>query len=221
MLVEIRIYRRHDADLIMLKSYGVNISKMMRLALENYVEGERIKFRLPSSQSCDISKCSMLRYRLNVKNPKVIQLLKQVKRGYRNQFCKALLRDMMDSMALGVYFEDAEAVDFETSRLAGDAMLAQTDLGLITNRRQVEAEEFFEQKRLEKEQEKIIVEENDKKAAKEDGEVKIRFNNGEPLENEMEKTSKPEIKVTETKNDDGNRASDLFSMFEGMRTEIE
>lgn len=220
MLVEIRIYRRHDADLIMLKSYGVNISKMMRLALENYVEGERIKFRLPSAQSCDISKCSMLRYRLNIKNPKVIQMLKSVKRGYRNQFCKALLRDMMDSMALGVYFEDDASVSFESDRIAKDAMLAQSDLGLVTNRRQVEAEEFFEQKRLEKTKEEVIVEENDKKSLREDGEIKVRFNHGKPL-GEKKQEEKPSISVAKSEEGNVDRSQNLFSMFEGMRTEID
>lgn len=137
MLVEVRIYRRHDADLIMLKSYGVNISKMMRLALENYVAGQRIKFRLPDSHACDISNCSMLRYRLNIQNPEVIKLLKSIKHGYRNQFCKALLRDMLDCGSLGVYLGTDGAIEFENKRIRTESMVADDELGLISKRTQI------------------------------------------------------------------------------------
>lgn len=117
MLVEIRIYRRHDADIMMLKSYGVNISKLMKAVLENYVIGKRVKYQLPGSQVCDISQCTMLRYRLNIKNPDVISLLKNIKKGYRNQFCKALVRDSLEAEPLGVFFEDKDYIDDESKRL--------------------------------------------------------------------------------------------------------
>ena len=190
MLVEIRIYRRHDADLIMLKSYGISIPKMMRLALENYVEGERIKFPLPDAHPCDISKCSMLRYRLNVTNPKIIKLLKSVKKGYRNQFCKTLLRDMMDTLALGVFLESDEDIAFEEKRLKSEPLLANTDLGLIAYR---EDGFFKEEKKISKDKEEAIREENDKVFEKEQEGLFVDINEDESRNNEM-----------------------LFSMFEDM-----
>jgi hypothetical protein len=151
MLVEVRIYRRHDADLIMLKSYGVSISRMMRLALENYVAGQRIKLCLPDSHACDISDCSMLRYRLNIQNPEVIKLLKSIKHGYRNQFCKALLRDMLDCGSLGVYLGTDEAVEFENKRIKTESLVAGDELGLISKRAQIGNASFKKREKVQKE----------------------------------------------------------------------
>lgn len=138
MLVEIRIYRRHDADLISLLGYQVNISKMMRLALENYVAGERIKFRLPQAKAFNLKDKTMFRYRLNIKNPKVIALLKSVKKGYRNQFCKALLRDMLDAVPLSVYLDKPALIRAESERLSEDALVAGGYLGSVTKREQLD-----------------------------------------------------------------------------------
>ena len=117
MQVEIRIYRRHDADLMMLKSYSVNVPKMMKEVLNNYVEGKKIKYSLPGSQECPIDNLSMLRYRLTVTNLDVIALLKRLKHGYRNQFCKMLLRDALVDEPLGVYFSKPEDIRKEHARI--------------------------------------------------------------------------------------------------------
>ena len=114
MLVEIRIYRRHDADIMMLRNSGINITALMKEVLENYAEGKKVRYEITTSQPCDLTNHSMLRYRLNIKNPEVIKVLKGIKQGYRNQFCKMLLRDSLASEPLGVFFEnDDDAYDDE------------------------------------------------------------------------------------------------------------
>ena len=117
MLIEIRIYRRHDADLMMLKAYGVNIPKFINEVLVNYVDGKRIKYRLPNAMPCSVADVSMLRCRVKVTDQRVITLIHNIKDGYRNQFCKMLLRDAMDSEALGVYLSKQIDITQEDTRI--------------------------------------------------------------------------------------------------------
>lgn len=144
MYVEIRLYRRHDADLMMLKSYGVNIAKLMKICLDNYVEGKRIKFSLPGAQECPVKNTSMLRYHLNVTNPKAVALLKSLKGGYRNQFCKMLLRDSLDAEPLGVYFVRDIDIESEGKRLSSQV----ENLGVIGKLGHTESHEELKDKIL-------------------------------------------------------------------------
>lgn len=226
MLVEVRIYRRHDADLIMLKSYGVNISKMMRLALENYVAGQRIKFRLPDSHACDISNCSMLRYRLNIQNPEVIKLLKSIKHGYRNQFCKALLRDMLDCGSLGVYLGTEETIEFENKRIRTEAMVADDELGLISKRNQITKNiQFKKRERVQAEKISKTLDNVEKEERKEEE------RNKKIIEGIFDKKTVPdeptelmfgiddldgELNTPQLKDNEDARASNIFSMFNDL-----
>lgn len=146
--VEIRLYRRHDLDLIMLRAYGLSVTKLMRLALLNYVDGERIKFKLPDSRSYNISEVTCARYRLTVSDTRIINLLENIKSGYRNQFCKQLLRDALDTAPLGAYLSDAY-IQKETDRMKSDAQVMPLSVSSKrTGKRENTSEKV--QKKLEK-----------------------------------------------------------------------
>lgn len=119
--VELRMYKRHDADLIMLKGHGVSISKLLVRALDDYTEGKRVKYRLPPPIEAHVNRASTVRYHVKITNPDAEKLLKSIHRGYRNQFCKMLIRDALDAEPLAIFMADRGVVELERKRLSEDA----------------------------------------------------------------------------------------------------
>lgn len=218
MLVEIRIYRRHDADLMMLRSYGANISKLMRMALDNFADGRRIKIRLPDAHFHDMSGCTMLRYRLNIQNPKVVNLLKQIKKGYRNQFCKALLRDSLDCEPLGVYMETS-LIEQENSRVLSEAELLENNITNIFSKRKstknVKQVVDSVPVKVPKTQNKPLTEEPSKKPSK--FQIQNRFDD----DLDFGGFGQTEDDVADAEEKQETRSSSLLAMFEDMRTNAE
>lgn len=124
MYVELRMYKRHDADLIMLKGQGVSIHKLLLAALDNYVQGVRIKYRIPKPESMDPNHVQTIRYHVNVRNPEAEKLLKSIRRGYRNQFCKMLLRDALEAEPMAIFMAKNMHVENETQRLETSSMIS-------------------------------------------------------------------------------------------------
>lgn len=114
--IEIRLYKAHDPDLIMLTSYGISISALVKKALLNYVEGNNEKYYIPHSKSCSTQNRSY-RYHISIDDPRVAELMQNIKFRYRNAFCKALLRDMLIIDPLGIYFSQDAQIEYETNRI--------------------------------------------------------------------------------------------------------
>ncbi len=115
--INIRLYKTHDLDLIMLTSYGINISKLVKKALLNYVEGKNEKYYIPYSMYCAKQDKSKYRYSVSIENQKIADLMQHIKFRNRNAFCKALLRDMLLIEPLGIYFSQNAQIEFETNRI--------------------------------------------------------------------------------------------------------
>lgn len=114
--IEIRLYKAHDPDLIMLTSYGISISSLVKKALLNYVEGKNEKYYIPRSKPCTAQNKSY-RYHISIEDPRVAELMQNIKFRYRNAFCKALLRDMLLIDPLGIYFSQNAQIEYETNRI--------------------------------------------------------------------------------------------------------
>lgn len=94
--VSIRLYRRHDIDLISLyKNPELNFKAAILMTLNSYAKGESLLF-LPAESNIKIKEYKYM-YQIFIKidrskYPDVINLLDNVKEGYRTIFIKSVLR---------------------------------------------------------------------------------------------------------------------------------
>lgn len=106
--IEVRLYKSHDADLLSLRADGYNVSKLLKEAVENYVAGTPVKYRLSGCTARELDDIGgVVRYHLRLSN-EASQQVRRVRRGRRNQFIKMLLRDMLESEPLGGFFTNAQ-----------------------------------------------------------------------------------------------------------------
>lgn len=106
--IEVRLYKSHDADLLSLRADGYNVSKLLKEAVENYVAGTPVKYRLSGCTARELDDIGgVVRYHLRLSN-EASRLVRRVRKGRRNQFVKTLLRDMLESEPLGGFFTNAQ-----------------------------------------------------------------------------------------------------------------
>ena len=117
MIQDIRLYKRFDADLIALHAHGYPVGALTKAALVAYAANRKVKFRIEEAFSFDIGDAKTFRIRLLIKDKATIRLLQSVKRGYRNAFCKALLRETLLYQNLGVFFSSSSSVRDENGRM--------------------------------------------------------------------------------------------------------
>lgn len=134
--INIRLYKAHDLDLIMLTSYGINISKLVKKALLNYVDGKNEKYYIPYSKYCAKQNKPRYRYSVSFENQKIADLMQHIKFRNRNSFCKALLRDMLLIEPLGIYFSQNAQIEFETNRIKEIANSTISPITLTENRKE-------------------------------------------------------------------------------------
>ena len=108
MVVELRIYKRYDTDLVALVDAGYDIKKMMKEALIGYATGMPVYFYIDEAIPFDEKNKKSVHTRFSVPDSdlKTCYLLRHIKPGYRNSFCKNLLRDCLVMQNLGGYFND-------------------------------------------------------------------------------------------------------------------
>ena len=106
MKIEIRLYKQHDADLIALAANGYQISAMMRASIIGYANGSPVHFLLnkPLDADFNILKTFRTRFNIPVNEERALYLLQGIKRGYRNAFCKAILRNSLIQQDLAPFF---------------------------------------------------------------------------------------------------------------------
>ena len=120
MIQDIRLYKRFDADLIALHENGYAVGALIKASLLAYASGKGLCLVLSETFSHDIRRDKSFRIRLDIKDKQAAALLRRVKRGYRNAFCKALLRNTLSSQNLGVFFDNEKDVAHETARMNAD-----------------------------------------------------------------------------------------------------
>ena len=117
MIVELRYYKRFDLDLLSLMVSGINLNAYLPAVLQGYAKGEPVKLIIPFCKEIDSNGIQMLRAGIKITDPASISLLEGIKRGYRNAFCKMILRESLMFQALGVYFSKRSLIDKENERI--------------------------------------------------------------------------------------------------------
>lgn len=119
MIVEIRLYKSHDTDLVALCSAGYCISNMLKEAIIGYANGTPVHFIVDEFIPFDVSKTKSVRTRFTMpdKEQKACYILNNIKRGYRNSFCKAILRNALIQQNLSCYFTDMNLVQLQSVNL--------------------------------------------------------------------------------------------------------
>ena len=117
MIVEIRLYRRWDADIISMHNYGYDIIRMVSLSLSSYANDELVQFRLSGDEKLFFPEKKMVHLRLLVEDPESVNLLKQIQPGYRNSFCKMLLRESLARNSFASLLTKKDYVQLEKRRI--------------------------------------------------------------------------------------------------------
>lgn len=115
--INMRLYRRFDADLIALHESGIPVNVLAEILLEIYAKGKHVTLIPDGCEQFDVGKRKCMHLSVNVRSKEAEMLVRQIKRGYRNQFCKSLVRDALRTIPLWVYFSKDEYVSDEDRRL--------------------------------------------------------------------------------------------------------
>ena len=117
MVIEVRYYKRFDLDLLSLIDSGINLSAYLPMVLQGYAKGEPVKLLVPFCEAHDVDKMQLVHTGIKITDAQSIELLKKVRRGYRNSFCKMLLRDALVHQSLGIYFTNQNLIKKENNRI--------------------------------------------------------------------------------------------------------
>lgn len=109
MNIEIRIYKRYDTDLLSLHDAGYSITKMMEKAVSSYANGLPCHFFIDEMLPFDMNDKKSVRLRLKFKDNdyNTVNLIRNVKHGYRSNFCKQLLRNSFVQQNLLCYMANS------------------------------------------------------------------------------------------------------------------
>lgn len=117
MVIEVRYYKRFDLDLLALIDSGIKLSAYLPMVLQGYAKGEPVKLLVPFCEAHDVDKMQLVHTGIKITDSESIELLKKVRRGYRNSFCKILLRDALVFQSLGIYFTNQDLIKKENNRI--------------------------------------------------------------------------------------------------------
>lgn len=114
--INLRLYRRFDADLIALNEH-IPVNVIIEVLLDAYAEGRRIRIIPAKCRPFNIGNKKGIHLTVTVRSQKASALIAQIKPGFRNQFCKSLLRDALVTDPLWVYFSDNGYTKRENERI--------------------------------------------------------------------------------------------------------
>ena len=126
--IELRLYRRFDADLLALVGAGVPLVELARRAVTAYARGETLKFipdRCGAYDPTDKENCHL---RVRIQDPQAERLLRQVRHGYKCQFVKTIIRQALIEQSLGPFFTQPDAFEAERARI-GDLLKNREAIG--------------------------------------------------------------------------------------------
>lgn len=117
MYVELRLYRRFDADLLSLWEQSIPVAKLAKDALAAYANGKRIRYLLPRAIPAQFGERKNVHLRLQIQDKASQALLRQIKRGYRCQFVKTVLRNTLLEQSIAPFFTDDQYIALEDMRI--------------------------------------------------------------------------------------------------------
>lgn len=118
MVVEIRIYRRFDSDLIAMYHSGYDLAKMFEATVMAYAHGQALRYRLdPERIPVAFPETKTLHFRVMFTDDEATKVLKGIRFGFRNAFCKMLLREALVAIPLSQYFAEPFYLECEKDRI--------------------------------------------------------------------------------------------------------
>lgn len=116
MVVEIRLYKQFDTDLVALADAGYSVSSMIKAAVKGYANGYPVHFYIDEIIPFDMNdkKTVHTRFTIPESDKKTCYLLRNIKHGYRNTFCKAVLRNSLIQQNLTGFFAGESLFHLQT-----------------------------------------------------------------------------------------------------------
>lgn len=122
MNIMVRLYTRHDLDLIALKKNKYfDFNKCLKLAVIAWARGDNYSIPSPPTSTENVFfelKPVALHFTLGKNEEDVIEKLKNIKYGYRNSFLKNLFRYYMCSPELSIYYDNTGFIPSPTNKKA-------------------------------------------------------------------------------------------------------
>ncbi len=119
MVVEIRLYKRWDLDLIALKGAGYNMSQVFKHVISSYANMSPIHLYVDELINFEVDDIKSIHFRVSIPNADTnsCYMLKHIKKRYRNAFCKMLVRNALVQQNLNIFFDDARLDEFHEADL--------------------------------------------------------------------------------------------------------
>lgn len=134
MVVDIRLYKRYDADLVALADAGCSISAMMYDAVISYANGTPIHFLIDEITPFDANdrKPVHIKFTIPESQTNAIYMMKNIKKRCKNSFCKALLRNALIQQNLSGYFSDESLLQLQAINLRNENINAMQNVYLCS-----------------------------------------------------------------------------------------
>ena len=116
--INLRLYRRFDADLIALNEH-IPFNVVIEALLDAYAKGKRMRIIPEKCLPFNIGNRKGIHLTVTVRSEESSKLMAQIRPGFRNQFCKSILRDALVTDPLWVYFSDDQYTKRENERIHG------------------------------------------------------------------------------------------------------
>ena len=114
--INLRLYRRFDADLIALNEH-IPVNVVIEALLDAYAKGRRMRIIPEKCIPFNIGNKKGIHLTVTVRSEEANRLLALIRPGFRNQFCKSVLRDALVTDPLWVYFSDNHYTEKENERI--------------------------------------------------------------------------------------------------------
>lgn len=125
--VEFRLYKRFDCDLIALHDCGIQIGKLAGEILEAYARGERPRYIVSGCRYYAAENKNNIHLSIKLKSDESRALIRSVRKGYRNQFVKTLVRNALIEEPLWPFYYSSDKADEENRRLKAEVEKTASD----------------------------------------------------------------------------------------------
>ena len=135
MVVEIRLYKKNDMDLVALADAGYSIPAMLQEAVIAYANGIPLHFLIDEITPFDKNGKQTIhtRFRIPDSEQNAVFLMKNIKSGCRNSFCKILLRNALIQQNLSGFFARNELLQLQSINVQNINLSAMQNVKLCSS----------------------------------------------------------------------------------------
>lgn len=148
MMIEIRIYKQFDTDLLALCDAGYPIRKMLKQAVTSYANGTPCHFYMDEIIPFDPGNKQTIHARFDVpeSDSNTIYMLKHIHRRYRNTFCKAVLRNAIIQQDISAFFTDPALFQLQNINMQSKGFYSFQNIIPLSTLREEKAVQFDDKK---------------------------------------------------------------------------